>query len=81
MLNLQINALKPNSFAYIHSITQYGIFFGGNGCSNSSNSGNIFTLEKKIIRIMAGTRPRTPCKNSVLKMRYFYPLHENVYFH
>jgi hypothetical protein len=33
--------------------------FGG----NSSNSGKIFILQTKIIRIMAGTQPRTSCRS------------------
>jgi hypothetical protein len=44
------NTLKSIYFAYFHSIVKYGTMFWG----NSSNSRNIFTLQKKIIRIMVG---------------------------
>jgi membrane protein insertase Oxa1/YidC/SpoIIIJ len=44
------------------SITKHGIIF----CGNSSNSGKIFTLQKKILRIMCGAQPRTSCQ-SLLK--------------
>jgi IS1 family transposase len=39
-------------------------FFWG----NSSKSGNIFTLQKKIIIIMVGARPRTPCRSLFKKL-------------
>jgi hypothetical protein len=45
-----VATLKSIYFAYFHSIIKYGIIFWG----NSSNSGKIFTLQKKIIRIMVG---------------------------
>jgi len=38
-----INSLKSIYYAYFHSITKYGIIFWG----NSSNSGKIFTVQKK----------------------------------
>jgi hypothetical protein len=59
-----INTLKSIYFAYFHSIIQYGIIFWG----NSSNSRTIFTLQKKIIRIMVGAHPRTPCRNLFKKL-------------
>jgi hypothetical protein len=59
-----INTLKSIYFAYFHSITQYRIIFWG----NSSNSRKIFTLQQKIIRIMVGARPGTPCRNLFKKL-------------
>jgi len=44
---------------YFHSVIKYGTIFW----VNSSNSGKIFTLQKKIIRIMAGAQPRTSCRS------------------
>lgn len=44
-----IYTLKLDYFAYFHHVTKYGIIFRG----NSSNTGKIFTLQKKIVRIMA----------------------------
>ena len=46
-------------YAYLHSVINYGIIFGG----DSSNSGKIVTLQKIIIRIMAGAQPRTLCRS------------------
>ena len=47
---------------HFHSIIYYGISVRG----NSSKTGKTFTLQKKIIRIMATTQPRTSCR-SLLK--------------
>jgi hypothetical protein len=59
-----INTLKPIYFAYFHSIVQYGILFWG----NSTNSRKIFTLQKKIIRIMVDAHPRTSCRSLFKKL-------------
>jgi hypothetical protein len=53
------NTLKLIYFAYFHSIVKYGIIFWG----NSSNSRKIFTLQKKIIRIMVVAHSRTSCRS------------------
>ena len=53
------DTLTSMYFAYFHSIVlSYGIIFWG----NSSNSRKIFTLQKRIIRIMVGAHPRTSCR-------------------
>jgi hypothetical protein len=48
---------KSTSYMCFHSVIKYGLIFLG----ISSNSGKIFILQKKIIRIMAGGQPRTSC--------------------
>jgi hypothetical protein len=53
-----INILKSVYYAYFHSIIKYEIIFGG----NYSNSGKIFTVQKKIIRFMADAPPRSLLK-------------------
>jgi len=45
----KINTITSIYYAYAHSIMKYGIICWG----NSSNSGKIFTLQKKIFGIMA----------------------------
>jgi len=40
-------------------IIKYGIIFWG----NSLYSEKIATLQKKVVRIMAGTQPRTSCRS------------------
>jgi len=54
-----INTLKSIHYAYFPSLINYGIIFW----DNSSNSGKIFTLQKEIIRIMAGAQLRTLCRS------------------
>ena len=54
-----INTLKSICYVYLHYIIKYGTIFW----SNSFNSGKIFTLQTKIIRIMTGAQPRTSCRN------------------
>ena len=49
-----INAFKSVYCAHFHSVIKCGIIFWG----NSSNSGKIFTLQKKIISIMAHAQHR-----------------------
>ena len=57
--NSNINTLKSICYAYFHSILKYVIFFVG----NSSNNGKVFTLQKKIVRIMADAQPRSSCSS------------------
>jgi len=52
-----INTLESVYYAHFHSILKYGFIFWG----NSSNSGKIFTLQTKIIKIMDGAQPRPSC--------------------
>jgi hypothetical protein len=51
---MKTESLKLVYFAYFHSIMSYGIIFWG----NSTDSKKVFYIQKKIIRIMAGTKRR-----------------------
>jgi hypothetical protein len=53
-----INTLKSIYYTYLHSIIKYGIIVWG----NSFKSGKIFSLEKKIVRNIAGAKSRSSCK-------------------
>jgi IS1 family transposase len=53
-----IKTLSSQFTSLIFTIVKYGIMFWG----NSFNSRKIFTLQKKIIRIMVGAHPRTSCR-------------------
>jgi len=53
-----LNTLKMIYFANFYSVINYGIIFWG----NSSESNKIFLAQKKIIRIMTDSRPKTYCK-------------------
>jgi hypothetical protein len=64
-----INTFQSIYYAYSHSIIKYGTISQG----NSSNSGKIFTLQKKISRIMAGAQHITSC-SSLLKQLLIPPV-------
>jgi len=78
-----IDTLRSIYFAYFHSIASYGIILGG----NSSYSRKIFTLQKRIIRIMVGEHPRTSCRKLFKKLeiltvpsQYMYSLEIRINF-
>jgi hypothetical protein len=52
------DTLKSIYFVYIHSLMKYGIIFWG----NSSDSKKVFTLQKKIVRIVVGVKLRNSCR-------------------
>ena len=54
-----IKTLKAIYYAHFHSVINYAMIFGG----NSSNSGKVFTLQKQIIRFMAGAQPIPSCRS------------------
>jgi len=64
-----INTLKSIYYAQFHSVIKYTTILGG----NSSNSRKIFTLQKQIIRCMAGAHPRTSCR-SLFKQLEILPI-------
>jgi hypothetical protein len=69
------NTLKSIYCAYLHSVIKYGIILGG----NFSNSGKIFTLQNKTVRIITGAQLRTSCKVylnyvEILRVPYQYIL-------
>jgi hypothetical protein len=53
-----INTLKMIYYSYFHSVITYGLLFWG----NSPDSIKIFRLQKRIIRIMMGSRSRDSCR-------------------
>ena len=55
----ELNTIKIIYFAYFHSVMEYGVMFWG----ASVESKKILQLQKRIIRIMTGSTPRTPCRN------------------
>jgi len=59
-----INALKSIYYACFHPGMKYGVIFWG----NSLYSGKIFTLQKKIVRIVAGVQLRTSCRSLVKQL-------------
>jgi hypothetical protein len=59
------DTLRSVYFAYFQSIMKYGIIFLG----NSSNSKKIFTLQKKIGKLMAGVKPINSCRSVFKKLK------------
>jgi hypothetical protein len=52
-------ALKTVYFVYFHSLMKNGIILGG----NSADSKKVFTLQKKIVRIMMGVKSHHSCRD------------------
>jgi hypothetical protein len=74
VIRLMIHISNNNTFksiycAYFHSVMNYELTVWG----NSSNSGKIFTLQKKIVRITDGAHPRTSCR-SLFKQSEIIPV-------
>jgi hypothetical protein len=51
--------LKMIYFAYVLSIIEYGIIFGG----NTPNSITVFRIQKQIIRVIMNARTRDSCRD------------------
>jgi hypothetical protein len=60
---------------YFHSLMKYGIIWGG----NSSDSKRVFTLQKKIVRIIVGTKPQTHCRDLFTKLQILLLPHEYIF--
>ena len=63
------------NYAHFHSIIKHGFFF----CGNSFNSGKIFTLQKKIVRIMVGAQRYLNTKDFACSMSV-YPLISELHY-
>jgi hypothetical protein len=62
-------------FAYVHSIITYGIAFWG----NATNSKNVFTVQKIIIRNIMNTNFRASCRG-FFKGLYIHPFYSQYIF-
>jgi hypothetical protein len=60
---METKTLKLVYFAYFHSIMSHGIIFW----ENSTDSKNVFYIQKKISRILAGTKRRASCRELLKK--------------
>jgi Na+/glutamate symporter len=72
----KIDTVKKIYFAYFHSLMKYGIIIWG----NSSDSKKVFTLHKKIIKIIAGTNLKLLVETYLRSYRS-YRFHANIYSH
>jgi len=57
--------LKTLYYAYIHSIISHGIIFWG----RASKVTKLFTLQKRIVRIMTDKKPRDSCRDAFGNMK------------
>ena len=59
-----LHTLKLVYYAYFHSVMEYGIAFWG----DATDSKRIFLQQKKAIRIIMGSTPRTSCRKLFRKL-------------
>ena len=64
-LNVLHKTLRMTYYTYFHSTMNYGLLLWG----RSSDSANIFRLQKNIIRIMLGCSSRDSCRNLFMKLK------------
>ena len=67
--------LRVIYFAHIHSVISYGIIFWG----SSFYANKVFTLQKKIIRIITNTRPRDSCREIFKSMEIMTLYSQYIY--
>jgi len=70
-----IDTLRVIYFTHIHSIISYGKIFWG----SSSHANKVFTLQKKIIRIITNTRPRDSCREVFKSMEMMTLYSQYIY--
>jgi len=58
------STLRTIYYAYVHSISSYGIIFWG----RSSSVNKLFILQKKIVRIITNTGARESCREAFKTM-------------
>jgi hypothetical protein len=56
--------LKSVYYSHFHSLITYGIIFWG----NSSHNIHVLRLQKRVIRIITGSRPRDSCRQLFKKL-------------
>jgi hypothetical protein len=74
-LNVSLKILITIYFCYVHSVISYGIIFWG----NSHHSKGIFTVQKRIIRVIMNMNKRYPCRK-IFKQLNIFPLQSQYTF-
>jgi len=72
---MSMNVLRSTYFSYVHSIMSYGLIFWG----NSTDSDDIFKIQKRIIRIIANSNKNASCRELFKKLNIL-PL-QSQYIH
>src|SRR5215510_15867548 len=57
-LSMSLNVLRSTYFSYAHSIMSYGLIFWG----NSTDSDDVFKIQKRIIRIIMNSNKNASCR-------------------
>jgi hypothetical protein len=71
------HTLKSTYFAYFHSLMKYGIIFWG----NSPYSKKVFTLQKKIVRVMMCVKSRNSCRDLFKRLEVLTLPREYILWH
>jgi len=72
---MSTETLRMVYFAYVHSIMNYGIIFGG----NQPYSEKIFKIQKRVIRIITNSRMRDSCREMFQRLEIL-PLYSEYIF-
>ena len=72
---MSTETLRKVYFAYVHSVTSYGIIFGG----NQPDSEKIFKIQKRVIRIITNSRIRDSCRELFQRLEIL-PLYSQYIF-
>jgi len=72
---MSLDVLRSTYFSYVHSIISYGIILWG----NSSNSEEIFKIQKRIIRIIMNSSKNASCRQ-LFKKLHILPIQSQYIF-
>ena len=72
---MSLNVLRSTYFMYVHSIISYGIIFG----RNSFHSGDIFKIQKRIIRKNMNSNKNSSCQQ-LFKELNILPIHSQYIY-
>ena len=72
---MSLNVLRSTYFVYVHPIISYGIIFWG----DSSHSGDIFKIQKRIIRIIVNSNKNASCWQ-LFKELNILPIHSQYIY-
>ena len=75
MLFMPLNVLRSTYFVYVHTVTSQWIILWG----NSSHSGDIFKIQKRIIRIIVNSNKNASCWQ-LFKEPNILPIHSQYIY-
>jgi hypothetical protein len=72
---MSLKVLRSTYFSYAHSVMSYGLIFWG----NSTDSDDIFRIQKRIIRIITNSNKNASCRELFKKLDIL-PLHSQYIY-